>query len=363
MIAINYIELIEQGVDAWNHWRSEHPEQHPELESAYLFEKSLQGINLRDANLSRACLIGANLEGADLTGANLSGVYASNANLQRANLTGADLRDSNFIEADLSQAELSDAAIENANFTNARLQETCLDGWQAAVKAPEAVAEAPEAAVAPEPAAAPEPATKTPEAAPSPQPKPVVQPQRRLSTPQMAMIGGAIALAGLYLIFRPRPENFVAPDGTVTIQLVCRESEITPLSVDDPDHTYQNGIRFYGSFEGGKPANGRGSMLYPNGNRYDGQYRDGKRNGCGTFTFNNGRRYVGEFQNDLFSGRGMWLLENGDRYIGDFEFNKCNGEGVYVFADGTSQSGIWQQGRLVDGGITCDRHPIELPDS
>ena len=351
MIAIDYLELIEQGVDAWNRWRSEHPEQYPELESAYLFEKSLQGINLRDANLSRACLIGADLVGADLTGANLSGVYASNANLQRANLTGADLRDSNFIEADLSQAELSDAVIENANFTNARLQETCLDGWQAPAQVAEPAAKAPE---------------KVPEAAPLPRSEPVqpvAQPQRRLSTPQMAMIGGAIALAGLYLIFRPRPRNFVTPDGTVSIQLVCRESEVTPLSVDDPDHTYLNGIRFYGAFENGKPVDGRGSMLYPNGNRYDGQYRDGKRNGCGTFTFNNGRRYVGEFQNDLFSGRGMWLLENGDRYIGDFEFNKCNGEGVYLFADGTSQSGIWQQGRLVNGDITCDRHPIELPDS
>ena len=131
------------------------------------------------------------------------------------------------------------------------------------------------------------------------------------------------------------------------------------------------GTRFYGKFEAGQPLDGWGSMLYANGNRYDGEYRDGTRNGCGTFTFSNGRRYVGEFSNDLFSGRGVWMLENGDRYIGDFEFNKCNGEGMFIFVDGTSKSGIWQQGRLVDSDLMCDspsadlsvRYPIDLPES
>lgn len=355
MITIDYLELIEQGVDAWNRWREKHPEENPELESAYLFEKSLQGINLRNANLSRACLIGANLQGADLTGANLTGIYASSANLQGARLAAANLQDGNFSGANLAQADLSRAVTDNANFTNACLEGTCLDGWPAVT--------ATAAAVDSQPAALTEPDAK-----------PGFMP--RLGIP-LGTIGVAMPLAialssvVLYFVLRPRPPKFVTPDGTVTIQLVCDEPDVTSISAGEPDHTYQNGIRFYGEFEDGKPANGRGSMLYPNGNRYDGEYRNGQRNGCGTFTFDNGRRYVGEFQNDLFSGRGVWMLENGDRYIGDFEFNRCNGEGVYIFADGTSQSGIWQQGRLVDGDITCDsenadssvRAPIGLPKS
>ncbi|MEM9266951.1 MAG: pentapeptide repeat-containing protein [Cyanobacteria bacterium P01_F01_bin.13] len=352
MITVDYLELIEQGVDAWNQWRSKHPEESPNLESAYLFEKPLQGINLSNANLSRACLIGANLEDADLNGANLSGVYANNANLQRANLAAAELQDGNFIDANLDQANLSGAVTDNANFANARLQGTVLEGWPAV------------AAQSSVPVAAPVTFRRLP---------PVTQVAHTLPMPQRALkpnvlprlAVGAIALVipTLYLTLRPRPPKFVTPDGTVTIQLVCNEPDVTPLNADQPDHTYQNGTQFYGKFGDGKPANGRGSMLYANGNRYDGEYRDGQRNGCGTFTFTNGRRYVGEFDDDLFSGRGMWILENGDRYIGDFEFNKCNGEGVFIFADGTSKSGIWQQGRLVDGDLTCDRTPIDLPDS
>ncbi|MEM1281280.1 MAG: pentapeptide repeat-containing protein [Cyanobacteria bacterium P01_H01_bin.152] len=356
MIAIDYLELIEQGVEAWNRWRAEHPDELPDLESAYLFEKSLQGINFRQANLSRACLIGANLEGADLAEANLSGVYANTANLQGASLAAADLREGNFIEANLTQANLSGAVTENANFTNACLQGTCLDGW------PEIVAAKPELS---------DPSQLNPHPTVSEARQPTI---RRASPPvlppktvpmglsQLAMVAGAIALTaiGLYLALRPRSEKFITSDGTVTIQLVCNEPDVTPISAAAPDHTYQNGIQFYGQFEDGKPVDGRGSMLYPNGNRYDGDYRNGQRNGCGTFTFANGRQYVGEFQNDLFSGRGIWMLENGDRYIGDFEFNKCNGEGVYIYADGTSKSGIWQQGRLVDGDLTCDSDSADL---
>lgn len=354
MIAIDYLELIEQGVDAWNQWRVEHPDEYPELASAYLFEKSLQGINLRNANLSRACLIGANLAGADLTEANLSGVYANNADLQGACLAAANLHDGNFIEANLTRADLSDAVIGNANFTKACLQETCLVGWpELAVSGPSettAYRQRPESRRA-VPAAA----------------------KMRPGLVRLGAITSAIALITpvTYFILRPKPPKFVTPDGTVTIQLVCNEPDVTPIKANNPNHTYQNGTRFYGKFDNGKPVNGRGSMLYPNGNRYDGDYRNGLRNGCGTFTFNNGRRYVGEFHNDLFSGRGVWILENGDRYTGDFEFNKCNGEGVYTFADGTSKSGIWQQGRLVDGDLTCDsanadssvRNPVDSSQS
>ena len=357
MITIDYLELIEQGVEAWNHWREEHPDECPELESAYLFEKSLQGINLRKANLSRACLIGANLDGADLAEANLSGIYANNASLQGACLAAAHLQDGNFVEANLSEADLSDAVTDNANFTNANLQGTCLEvGAESASPPP-----APVEQLTPLPSKQ---TTVAPDVSPvASQVQVLVKPPPLL--PRIAMIGGAIAttVVGLYFILRPKGPKFVTPDGTITIQLVCNEPDVTPIKADEPDHIYQNGTRFYGPFADGKPANGRGSMLFTNGNRYDGEYRDGRRNGCGTFTFETGRRYVGEFQNDLFSGRGVWMLENGDRYIGDFEFNKCNGEGVYIFADGTSESGIWQQGRLVDGNVTCDHRPIDLPES
>ncbi|NEQ50422.1 MAG: hypothetical protein F6K11_09860 [Leptolyngbya sp. SIO3F4] len=342
MIAIDYIQLIDQGVDTWNQWRLEHPDECPDLESAYLFEKSLSGINLSYTNLSRACLIGANLEKADLTGANLSGVYANNANFQKANFAGADLQEGNFIEANLIRANLSNALTDKADFTNAYLQGTCLVGWpvidshqfSTKLKSKDLIHKLN-----------------------------VLFPIGSNSISWLQLLGatgGAVALTtAVFLLTRPKAPNFVAADGSVTLELFCDESDVTSIEDGKPDHIYQNETRFYGRFANGKPADGRGSMLYANGNRYDGEYRNGQRNGCGIFTFGNGRRYVGEFSNDLFSGRGAWILENGDRYIGDFEFNKCNGEGVFIFADGTSQSGIWQQGRLVNGDLTCNNESAD----
>ncbi|MEO1744464.1 MAG: hypothetical protein AAFR99_22015 [Cyanobacteria bacterium J06629_9] len=153
----------------------------------------------------------------------------------------------------------------------------------------------------------------------------------------------------------------------MSIALVCDEPAL-PKVTDEPAYIYADGTQFFGKFIDGKPADGRGSMVYPNGNRYDGEYRGGQRSGCGTFTFASGRQYMGEFANDLFSGRGKWTLENGDHYLGNFEYNRCSGEGVYVFADGTTKSGIWQQGRLLGEDVSCDRTddrpirtPVELP--
>lgn len=346
MIAIDYLELIEQGVDAWNRWRLEHPHECPDLESAYLFEKSLPGINLSHTNLKRACLIGADLSGANLDGAFLQGVYANNANFQGASLVAADLQDGNFIEANLAQANLSEVVMGNANFTHACLQDTCLEGW------PLDGGNKPEALTTP---------TVVPVAQGPSEPAGTLPKSWKLwPTVPLALGGITLTTTAFYLITRPRTPPLVTPDGVVTIQLVCNEPDTPLLKADEPDHTYQNGTRFYGDFADGQPADGRGSMLYSNGNRYDGEYQAGTRHGCGTFIFDNGRRYVGQFRNDLFSGRGVWMLENGDRYIGDFEFNKCNGEGVFIFADGTSKSGLWQQGRLVNSDLTCDSSGAEL---
>ena len=47
--------------------------------------------------------------------------------------------------------------------------------------------------------------------------------------------------------------------------------------------------------ENGVP-NGLGFLIFPNGDKYVGEWKDGKPNGQGTTTFLDGRKYVGEYK-------------------------------------------------------------------
>ena len=80
----------------------------------------LEGVDLREVNLSKANLSGAdlskaNLSGADLGKANLSGADLGEADLYGANLSGADLGEADLYGAELGGADLSGADLSGAN--------------------------------------------------------------------------------------------------------------------------------------------------------------------------------------------------------------------------------------------------------
>lgn len=171
---------------------------------------------------------------------------------------------------------------------------------------------------------------------------------------------GAAAIAGFASVFIPDFSTNVAtvtPSATPASlpALPCREPSPPPLPSRNPDYKYPNGTQYYGSLKNGLPTNGRVVMVFSTGNRYDGELRSGQRNGCGTYTFKNGKRYVGEFRNDQFEGQGIWMLGNGDRYVGSFRANQCQGEGTFLLADGSSKRGLWQDGDLINGNLSCNR--------
>ncbi len=53
-----------------------------------------------------------------------------------------------------------------------------------------------------------------------------------------------------------------------------------------------------------------GVYTYANGNKYEGEYENGKRNGYGTFTFADGEKYVGEFKNGNYHGQSIYTFAN-----------------------------------------------------
>ncbi|MEM9153044.1 MAG: pentapeptide repeat-containing protein, partial [Cyanobacteria bacterium P01_F01_bin.3] len=131
MTAIDFSALIEEGADAWNQWRTDHPTVQPDLSRAYLYGYDLSGFDLSNANLERACLIGANLQDANLSGACLQSAYASDSILSEATLTGAILTQGNFRGADFSGADLSAASVEGTEFGGANLTGSCLAALRA----------------------------------------------------------------------------------------------------------------------------------------------------------------------------------------------------------------------------------------
>ena len=117
-----HLEILEEGVDAWNQWRKLHRNIRIDLSGTDLRNLDLQGIDLANGNLA-----GANFAHADMRGSNLA-----SANLERACLAFTDLEHSvlayaNLTNADLRAVNLSRASLEDANLSHANLAHACLE--------------------------------------------------------------------------------------------------------------------------------------------------------------------------------------------------------------------------------------------
>ncbi len=86
-----HLEIIKQGVEAWNEWRKNNPEERP------------------------------NLSGTDLTGALLADADLSESDLSGADFRDSTLRDANLTHADLYYTDLESAILVNTNFKRAAL--------------------------------------------------------------------------------------------------------------------------------------------------------------------------------------------------------------------------------------------------
>jgi hypothetical protein len=112
------LDILKQGVEAWNQWREEHPDIRPDLSGSDLNNAHLRGVDLQDADLSHADLHGANFSDADL----------SDADLNFADLHDADLHGANFSDVDLSGANFSGADLYDVNFRGANFRGVIM-GW------------------------------------------------------------------------------------------------------------------------------------------------------------------------------------------------------------------------------------------
>ena len=86
------------------------------------------------------------------------------------------------------------------------------------------------------------------------------------------------------------------------------------------------------------------------GGTYTGMVRQGVPHGKGKFSYHN-YTYEGDFKDGRFEGRGTVIFANGDKYEGDFKNDKFEGKGTSIFANGDKYEGEWKNGKREGDGI------------
>ena len=134
--------------------------------------------------------------------------------------------------------------------------------------------------------------------------------------------------------------------------------------------TYKDGRIFTGIFKNNK-REGQGILLRPDGTKYIGMYKNDLQEGLGKNITKEGKeliafykegkvlmgksimyynepnieqmhftiKYEGDYKNNKREGKGIFLMDNGDKYEGEFQKDKLNGNGKYIWNDGDIYEG------------------------
>ncbi len=98
----------------------------------------------------------------------------------------------------------------------------------------------------------------------------------------------------------------------------------------------------------GNCVNGKGKMVFPNGDTYEGDFVNGKPEGQGTMAFKNGNHYTGQFVKGMMNGKGKFRYGIGSIYEGNFVNDKMDGQGTMTELDGSyfigEYKGDWREG-------------------
>lgn len=120
--------ILEEGVAAWNLWRKKYMDVAPRLAGAWLARRSLEGVDLREADLARVNFEGADLYKLNGSQANFRDARLKGAVLHRAIALEADFTGADFTGADLSSADLRGSIFTRARFDGAHLLGARFDG-------------------------------------------------------------------------------------------------------------------------------------------------------------------------------------------------------------------------------------------
>jgi uncharacterized protein YjbI with pentapeptide repeats len=129
MAETEHLEVLAQGVEAWNDWRAHHPDvDEPDFSFSRLPVDDLNGANLARANLRGVIASGVSLRGADLSGASLIHTHLNDSDLEGANLDGAFLHDADLSSCQLGRAHLHAVHAYSTDFSQSSMDDADLSG-------------------------------------------------------------------------------------------------------------------------------------------------------------------------------------------------------------------------------------------
>ncbi|CAM9382636.1 unnamed protein product [Chrysoparadoxa australica] len=112
-----------------------------------------------------------------------------------------------------------------------------------------------------------------------------------------------------------------------------------------PNEHYAADMRFYKSSQ---------RQPYKAGDKYQGDWVEGKKEGYGTKTWVSGNKYEGEWVADCRHGKGaFWVNDEGHlrkQYTGDWENDTRSGQGIMYYKDGSRYEGSWENGQRCGEG-------------
>jgi hypothetical protein len=105
--------------------------------------------------------------------------------------------------------------------------------------------------------------------------------------------------------------------------------------------TWPDGRTYEGEWKNNK-QNGDGMEITADGSKYIGNWADGVKDGKGTSVSSIGRRYQGYWKNDKQNGEGLMTWPSGQKYLGKWKDGIRSGSGVSIWATGEKYDGLWK---------------------
>ena len=103
-------------------------------------------------------------------------------------------------------------------------------------------------------------------------------------------------------------------------------------------------------------------VTFPDGEFYDGELNEGKRNGRGAAKLPDGSSFVGEFKNDEYwNGKCNLKLPNGESYEGNISEGKMTGQGKYTWSHGSYFIGELRNGAPWTGTLHYEKGDLIIP--